>query len=183
MQDHKRFASNMNGLAEIFGTELSELKLSFYAKVLERFTDEQVEKAVMMATQTLEFFPKPVQLIELIEGKSQDRAVMAWDVLLNAIRRHGSYQSVLFADPKITKTVELMGGWLQACSMTEDETKWRMADFLKIYQGIAGDPEHKALMGRYEQDNRMRGFLDRIPEPDRIGFDKPELLLIKDDAA
>jgi hypothetical protein len=96
---------------------------------------------------------------------------VAWDTLLAAIKRFGSYQSILFADAKITKAVELMGGWLQVCSMTEDETKFRMADFMKIYTSLNGVCDQKALMGRYEQDNVMRGFADRIPDPARIGFD------------
>jgi hypothetical protein len=171
MQDIKRFVSNLNGLAEVLGAELSVLKIQFYEQALSRFTDEQVEMAVSIAAQTMTFFPKPVELIEIIVGKSQDRAVVAWDTLLTAIRRFGSYQSVLFADAKITKTVELMGGWLQVCAMGEDETKFRMADFLKIYPGINGACEQKALMGRHEQDNLIRGFADRIPGPVRIGFE------------
>ena len=181
MQDIKRFVSNLNGLAEVLGAELSVLKIRFYEQALSRFTDDQIEMAITIAAQTMEFFPKPVQLIEIVEGKSQDRAIVAWDTLLTAIKRYGSYQSVLFADSKITKTVELMGGWLQVCSMTEDETKFRMTDFLKIYPGVNGAQEEKALMGRYEQDNVMRGFVDRIPGPVRIGFDGNEILQLETD--
>jgi hypothetical protein len=178
--DRKRFALNMAGLADVMGSELSELKLDFYAKALEKYTDQQIENAIMQAGGTLKFFPKPIELIEIIDGKSQDRAIIAWDTLLAAIRRYGSYQSIVFADSKITKTVELMGGWLQVCSMTEDDTKWRMADFLKIYPGINEGQEQKALMGRYEQDNVMRGFTDRVPEPVRIGFDADKVILLEE---
>jgi hypothetical protein len=177
--DKERFDRNLTGLAEMFDKELSEFVIMAYQQALSRFNDDQIERAMMAAAFSLKFFPKPVELIELIEGKSQDRAIVAWDTLLTSIRRYGSYQSILFADSKITKTVELMGGWLQVCATTEDETKYRMTDFLKIYQGLNGNAEQMALMGRYEQDNVMRGFVDRVPEPVRIGFDGDAVLRLE----
>jgi hypothetical protein len=169
MQDIKRFASNLNGLAEILGAELSELKLSFYERALSHFSDDHIEMAVTVAAQTMEFFPKPVQLIEIIQGKSQERALIAWDQLIASVQRYGSYHSVIFGDGKIAKAVELMGGWVHVCGMREDETKICMPQFLKTYQGLRGEFPQKKLIGRTEQDNAMRGFWDWIPEPIMIG--------------
>ena len=167
--DHKRFAANLMGLAEVLGSELSPLKMKFYSQALEKYSDDQIERAITVAASTLQFFPKPIELIELIEGKSQDKALLAWEQLLEAVKNHGSYASVVFGDGKIARAVELMGGWFQVCAMTEEETKWKMNDFTKIYQGLTGDSSPRKLIGRYEQDNHARGFGDRIGPPVLIG--------------
>lgn len=145
---------------------------------MDPFSDDQIERAMMTAALTLKFFPKPAELIELIQGKTKDRAIAAWESLIGAIQRCGSYQSVIFRDGRISRTVELMGGWLEVCSMTEEETKWKMKDFCAIYQSLP-DSEPRKLMGRYEQDNRMRGFIEAIPEPVMIGQAKPDLLRLE----
>ena len=169
MEDKKRFIGNLMGLAEILGTELSELKADFYWKTLSPYSDDAVETVIISAARTLKFFPKPVELIELIEGKTGDRALLAWEQLLGAIKSHGSYASVVFGDGKIAQSVELMGGWLQVCAMTEDETKWRFQEFTKIYSGLNGNVAPKKLIGRHEQDNHARGFGDRTQPPILIG--------------
>jgi hypothetical protein len=169
MQNRMKFAENMAGLGEAFGTEITELKGKIYWQVLDRFSDDQVERAILESISTLKFFPKPAELIELIEGKSEEKSLVAWDELLTAIQRHGSYASVRFEDAKITKAVELMGGWLELCSMTEDETKFRRAEFQKIYSSLRGEFPPKTLAGRYELDNAMRGFHSAIPDPIMIG--------------
>jgi hypothetical protein len=167
--DDKRFIANFTGMAEAFGAEVSPLKINIYTRVLEQFTDYQIERAIMQACTSLKFFPKPVELIEFIQGKASDQAMLAWEQLLQAIQKHGSYQSIIFEDGRIAQTVELMGGWLQVCTMTIDETHWRMSDFTKIYQGLPGNMEPKKLIGRYEQENAARGFAKSILEPIQIG--------------
>ncbi len=167
--DDKRFISNFTAMAEIFGYEVTPLKIKAYTMALNQFTDDQIERAIMQACASLRFFPKPVELIEFIQGKVSDQALVAWECLLHTIQNHGSYASVIFEDGRIAQTMELMGGWLQVCAMTIDETHWRMNDFTKIYQGLPGNIEPKKLIGRYEQDNAARGFLDAIPESIQIG--------------
>lgn len=139
-----------------------------YQRAMDPFSDEQIDRAMLTAALTLKFFPKPAELIELIQGTSKDNAILAWETLLMAVQRYGSYQSVLFGDGKIARTVEMMGGWLDVCAMTEEETKWKAKDFMAIYQGLPAS-EPKPLIGRYERDNRIRGFINAIPDPVLIG--------------
>jgi hypothetical protein len=167
--DDKRFIANFTGMAEAFGAEITPLKIRIYTMVLQKFTDDRIEQAIMQACATLKFFPKPAEIIELIEGKPSEQALIAWEQLLQTIQKHGSYQSIIFEDGRIAQTVELMGGWLQVCAMTIDETHWRMKDFVKIYQGLPGNIGPKKVIGRHEQENAAKGFIDAIPEPIQIG--------------
>lgn len=168
MQNAQKFDENLFMLAETFRVELSQMQLRAYKLVLSKYTDQQIEEGFLQAIATLKFFPKPAEIIELIEGKPSDQAILAWEKLLQAIQEHGSYYSVIFEDGRIAQTVELMGGWLQICAMTIDETHWRMTDFTKIYQGLPGSIEPKKLIGRHEQENAAHGFIEAIPEPTKI---------------
>jgi len=180
MEDRERFHQNLLGLVEALKPQdgLSEFGIMIYERAMQPFADDEIERAMMAAALTMRFFPKPVELVELVKGKTQDRAIVAWEQLLMAVQRYGSYESVLFADGRIARAVELMGGWFQLCATKEDETKWRMADFIKIYQAL-GESEPKILMGRHEQQNRMRGFLDVIRDPVMIGSNGAGMLQIE----
>ena len=110
MADLELIATLLDGLAEVLGGEMSVLKHQVYGEALKPFTDEQVKTAVNAAVRTLKFFPKPVELLELIGGNKEEKAVVAWTTLMNTIKTVGAYQSVVFEDPKISHIVESFGG-------------------------------------------------------------------------
>ena len=156
-------------MAETFEKTLSPLLLTVYQRALAQFSDDEIEKAMMTALVTLKWFPKPIELIELINGKGEDQALMAWDTVLTAMQRYGPGDSLLFEDGRIGKCIELMGGWIQFNLMTLEEEKWRRAEFLRLYQAMPDTPA-KVLHGRFATENAARGFLEHIPEPVAIGM-------------
>lgn len=167
MQSRVKFVEMITGLAEALGGEMSVAKLSIYEKALSRFSDEQIEAAVNLAGATLKFFPKPVELIELIEGKREDQAVLAWETLLDTMQRVGAYASVLFEDGRIAKTVNLLGGWQQICQTPEANLKFLRLDFLKIFASLSPDTVPEILDGIGNIHNAAHGFLDHV-HPARI---------------
>lgn len=169
MQDTERFSEGMLVLGEAFGIEISNLKLKAYAQALSDFSDEQVEFAMVQALKSCRFFPKPVELMELIEGKKQDHAELAWGKLLDAMGRIGRYQSVLFEDPKIAKVVQLMGAWQKICESEEKVLQFVRKDFVSIYASLPGGGAPEVLDGICAINASAGGFLGRIPEPVRIG--------------
>jgi hypothetical protein len=158
MQNRVKFVELLTGMAEALGAEMSVAKLGIYENALSDLSDDQIEKAINIAAKTLRFFPKPLELLDLVGGNSEERAVMAWGLLLNTIKTVGKYQSIQFEDPKIAHVVEMMGGWVEVCSMPADpkETGIRMAQFLKMYKAC-GNVEPKQLAGISEKQRMLEG--------------------------
>jgi len=141
MQNIEAFTEMMFALGETFGVEISEFKLKIYKEALGDFSDEQIHKAMVMAIKGLRFFPKPAELIELMEGNPEERAIEAWGLVLEVIKRHGANRSIVFEDPKISHVIEAMGGWPELCRMRVEETGMRCSQFMKMYRAC---PPHCA---------------------------------------
>ena len=168
----EKFDQNLAVMAETFDKPLSALLIKVYQRALSDYSDDQIEHAMMTAIMSLKWFPKPVELIELIEGKSEERAILAWDSVLQAIQRHGTGESVMFEDGRAGKAIELMGGWEQLGRMLIDDLKWKQQEFLRIYRALPEMPP-VTLHGRFATGNAARGYLEHIPEPIRIAAPSP----------
>ena len=119
-----------------------------------------MKDAFHKALVTFKFFPKPIELIELIEGgNKEDQAVQACETLLNTIRSVGAYYSVIFEDSRIARTVEIMGGWEKVTSWTTDELKYRFKEFIQIYKSLPPSSKSQKVIGIIERENTVRGML------------------------
>lgn len=168
MKDMVGFVKKITGLAETLGSEMSEGKLWAYEMALSEFSDSQVSAAIAMALKTCKFFPKPFELIELIEGKKEDQAALAWETLLDTMQHIGAYQSVFFEDGRIARAVKLLGGWQTVCSWKREELKFLRLDFAKIYCSLPADTAPESLDGISAINANASGYLDRIPKTLRI---------------
>jgi hypothetical protein len=162
MRNRMKFVEMITGLAEALGSEMSVAKLSIYENSLKRFTDEQIQSAINLAASTFKFFPKPRELIELIEGKKEDQATLAWEALLDTMKHVGAYQSVLFEDGRIARAVNLMGGWQNLCQSEEKNLKFLRNDFMKIFSSMPVDTEPEVLDGIGNLQASAHGYLDRM---------------------
>jgi len=185
MQNRIEFVRRLSALAETLGAKMSEAKLWIYEQALRRFSDEQIWAAVSAAASTLTFFPKPVELIELIEGKREEQSTLAWEALLDAMQHVGAYQSVEFEDGRIARAVRLLGGWQKAC-MTQ--TRYLNAfrnDFVKVFNSLPPETGPEVLEGIGEMSALAEGYPDRVkppvliasraPVPPALGAPKPAL--------
>lgn len=145
-----------------------------YDTALERFTEEQFDRAMNMAVKTCKFFPKPAELIEFIRGDSGSSALVAWETLSIAMQRHGPYRSVLFDDGRIARVVKALGGWKEVCSWLTKDIPYRRNEFMKLYTS-APDCEPEILPGEFELENRARGYLNHIPEPVKVAGGQPAI--------
>ena len=65
----------------------------------------------------------------------QDRSLLAWDRVLEAIREHGGYQTVRFDDPAIHAAIRSCGGWVALCEQpTEQMVTWTKKAFCDAYR-------------------------------------------------
>lgn len=82
-----------------------------------------------------QFMPVPADIVKLIEGGSEDVALMAWNKLDRALRSVGTYRTVVFDDPLIHHAVTAMGGWIRLGTLTEDDWKYQRQPFVTLYRG------------------------------------------------
>ena len=155
MNDREKFLKNMALICDINDRKISEPLTDLYWKILEPFTDEECENAFKKIIQTCRFFPKPVDFIEILKGKEEHNATIAWIEVLSAVKSVGDYQSVKFSDPVIHSVLQVMGGWEKlASTMTSDEEKWKQKEFERLYQVMERRGNHpKYLPGTHEINN------------------------------
>jgi hypothetical protein len=172
MKNEVKFQEYMTALGEIHGKIISGLLSDVYWKTLLPFDDEECEKAFKDLIFTAKFFPKPADFLDLLRGKKQDQAALAWVEVVKAVKHIGPYQSVSFSDPAINSTIDAMGGWIRLGDMHEIEEKWKAKEFERLYPIMVQRGKHPVkLIGIFERDNGANGY-DAIPETVLIGYDE-----------
>lgn len=170
--EYKAFCEMFQALGVAFDKDVSsKVLIELYYSVFKKYPDEIFKAACTKAIQTLRFFPKVAEIIEIIEGSAEDRAMLAWQSVMDAIACHGYYQSVVFEDTAIFQCIEDMGGWMHLCEQTERELGFLAKDFTRLYKIHAQGPRQDAqkLIGFFEAENGSKGFPEHVPEPVHIG--------------
>ncbi len=183
MKDKKKFAEYMTLLGELFDKEISPLLRDTYWKVLDGFDDVECERAFQETIKTCKFFPKPVELLEVINGTEADKAVEAWAKVDKAMREIGNYDSVDFGDRKIHKCIEMLGGWDYLGTLTESDWKWKRKEFESLYHGIKSEDGPDYIPGLAEKNNALLGRVElkgyELPAPEKAGAPGKSLQLIR----
>ena len=100
----------------------------------------------------------------------EDMAIVEVGKVLEAVRKHGAYSSVVFDDP-VTQAVisRSYGGWPRLC--TECDAKGFRREFARAWAAYCRRKvEHFGhLPGISEITNRSNGFHEHIPPPKLIG--------------
>lgn len=175
------FAEGMYALCAIFEREPNKILLNAYYAVLKGLSDEQFRSAVTVILKTKKFFkmPLPAELLEMVNGRPQDAAILALEKVERAIREVGSYCTVVFDDPVIHRTIESFeGGWQGICEMPLADWKFARKDFIKMYEAFSVNPGLNApvkLIGRIEHMNGLNGRYHKSQEAKYIG-DKAKAL-------
>lgn len=114
-----------------------------------------------------QFMPKPADIVKMLQGSTQDAALVAWTKVDRAIRSVGTYSSVTFDDAIINRVITDMGGWIDLGTKTEDEWPFVRNDFVNRYRGYRmrnETPEHVPyLIGMAEAQNVKNGFKSQPP--------------------
>ena len=122
-------------LKEDYTPEVMEL----WWRMLEMYDAESVTNAFVKHTRKADFFPKPAQIIAILDEGRDPNA--AWIEAKDAVSRIGGYQSVMFADPVAATTIRLLGGWIWFCDQDLDGP-WTQKRFLQIYEENQGKEFH-----------------------------------------
>ncbi|MBB5271350.1 DUF6475 domain-containing protein [Quisquiliibacterium transsilvanicum] len=159
---------------DFYGKDLSEFALSVWWQAMRPFDLAAVRDAMsrhLVNPDTGQFMPKPADIVRMIGGRTVDAAQLAWSKVDAAVRRVGTYASVVFDDPLVHRVVDDMGGWIPLGRKSEDEWPFVAREFENRYRGYAmrqERPEYPSrLIGISEAANSRSGL--PIADPVLIG--------------
>lgn len=136
--ERKEFMDMFSGLCLTLGKEPSKNLILAYHTALSRFDIGVVKEAINKAVVSFKWFPKPVEIIELIEGSSVDNSEIQCAQAFEAVRRVGPYESVVFDDPVTQEVIkQYYGGWPKFCEGDEGEEVFKKNDFKKAYKAFS----------------------------------------------
>lgn len=141
-----RFAQVLGMLGIAMRTEVSPAMADVYERLLEPYPIESIEAAATEYARRGTFFPRPAELIEIIERDLPkpltvtERAEIAWQQVLGAIARIGPYRPLVLDDPVAVMCVRVLGGWPKLCGSTDDQLVWIRKEFLTSYEIYADRP-------------------------------------------
>lgn len=176
-RDAERFGQLLRGAGEVLDVTVSPARIALYFRTLQRFEFEIIEVAFgrFLESEASKFgFPKPVHIIEIIEGSQSEQEDNAWMAVNDAIRKIGAYNSVIVADPSLGDAiVRVFGSWVRCCEEANESNNYiwdqRRKAFVTAYrlarriQRRPGAPP-TLLGGRAEIENRTNGrFPSRQP--------------------
>jgi hypothetical protein len=171
----EEFLNAMAMLSASVGREVPKPQATVWYQLVSDLTAEQFQAGILetLRTNTFAGLP-PIGLIrQNAIGKQpaeQDRSLLAWDRVLEAIREHGGYQTVKFDDLAIHAAIRSCGGWVALCEQeTEQMITWTKKAFCDAYRAhIASGLLTAAAAAR----------LPGIIAADRAnsGYDQPEAI-------
>ncbi len=174
------FVEALTAIAEIYGRELSKPAMKLYLHILGKYPFETVMRALTAyienASGRASFFPKPGDIIALIEGNPEDRASQAWAEVKEALEHVGTYQSVCFRDPIVNACIAELGGWSRLGTLDYETLEFVGNEFRKLYRKFyqTGQvPKVDYLPGLIETENNARGLAEFIPPPVKVGSPLP----------
>mgnify|MGYP001213381104 CR=1 FL=1 len=114
-----------------------------------------------------QFLPKPADVVRMLQGSTQDGALVAWAKVDRAVRQVGTHQSVVFDDPLIHRVLHDMGGWVPLGTRTEQEWPFVAREFENRYRGYrmrSAQPDYPPRMiGIAEAQNTQDGRQAQAP--------------------
>lgn len=177
-QDALIFTDELTVLAEIYGKPVSEAMGAVYFKALREYALGDVIRAMRCHVKHPEqgrFFPKPADLIALIDGDTNSQALEAYQLLDDALIQYGVYRSVRFEDAALAATVKALGGWVEIEARWKDREQepFLRADFCKLYRVYTVRGLDRALLpdhfpGLHELSNSSK-YPDHVPQPCIVG--------------
>ena len=155
--EFERFCVIFGIVAEYFGAKPSAGLTRIYFNAFDKWSIKDFEQACnnIMNSRVYNGLPKINEIKEAFYGKAEDAAAIAWQCLMDTIKNHAYWDSVIFEDGAIGLAVEAMGGWVTVSEWTIDEWRMRRKEFEAIYLANfrRGNVNPKKLTGMIEIQN------------------------------
>lgn len=169
-RDYQPFTDMLQAIADLYGKRLTEFSIGIYWNALRHVDLAVVREAMNRHVRNPDngqFMPKPADLIRMMEGSTQDKALQAWVKVDKALRTVGPHQSVVFDDPLIHRVISEMGGWISLGPRTDEQWPFVAREFEQRYRTFASrgeKPEYPpVLIGQAEAENTRNGLGQEPP--------------------
>jgi hypothetical protein len=150
--DKPALAKILAVLGETFNEPVSKLRAEGYYEGLKEIAIDDVRTAAQVALRTCKFFPRPAELRELVTGRTEDRAALAWSEMLTEVKRVGYIGAPHLPDDTMNAILSLWGGWTRLCQTLPGDGPeligW-MKQFQQVY-GAGARQDAAQLVGRSE---------------------------------
>ena len=168
-------------VADMYGKELSQGALNIFFMGIRSLSQEEFEEAISRHLEDQDkgmFFPKPADLIGQVKrsGKQNSEMVgqsaeLGWSLVMDHLRKVGSYGDLDISDKVAIETVRQMGGWKSLCMTNTDKMSFKQREFMSLYQTLIKTPKNllpDELAGRItdsKRSSKIMGALRDNPEP------------------
>lgn len=162
--DLMNFTSILMGMGILYHQEISDKLIEIYWQALQGFEFRDLQRAYRLHVNNPDsgqYFPKPADIVKIIEGSGETKALHAWAKVEKAISQIGSYQSIIFDDGLIHAVIEDLGGWIKLCNTLSTEMSYRAHEFQKRYMVLLLRPPErypKFCCGILEALNNKNGY-------------------------
>lgn len=167
--DQQHFTLLLTSVAELYNKKLSKPLLDIYWHCLEPYSLALIRRALnmhLLHPDCGQFMPKPADILRIIHGDGETQALRAWNKVLRAVRKAGSYGAVVFDDPIIHVAIIELGGWVELCRCDTKALPFIGKQFEKIYSNyLQQNPLHypRQLAGQSKsQSTQSSGQLDPL---------------------
>ena len=136
--EYQEFASFMRIFSKVTvtpnGKSIDEMIEALFV-LLEEYPLETVKTAVIRHCEANKFFPMFADIVGQIKGTPDDRALLAWGLVLKASKKYRLRESIRFPHPAIHFAIEQMEGWRDFFNtLTDDNKDFRGKTFMAYYK-------------------------------------------------
>ena len=135
-QDYTEFSTFMELISKVTampnGKNAKEVTHALFT-FLSEYPFDVVKCAVIKHCKENKFFPMLADIVRQIEGTTEERAAMAWALLLKARKKYELRKTIRFPNPAIHFAIEQMGGWKHVYYGIDDENEDFKAKTFETY--------------------------------------------------
>lgn len=167
LDDKPRFAELMLALSETFREPVSSIRAELYFDALAYLPIESVEQAVRLAVKSKTFFPKPAELIELVEGNDNEQAAEAWTSFCAAVSRFGYTRTPDLPEATMETVRVVFGNWKAACAALPAVSGDRgpeLQGWRKQFMASYANTKRRQALGELNAAPSLAGLLKGIRE-------------------
>ena len=158
--DREALAEALHVLGEMFNERVSTIRAEGYFDALRDYAIEDVNRAVLMALRTCRFFPRPVELRELLCGDPNANTDAAWSTVVREVRRVGYLGTPCFDGARVMRAItDTWGSWQRLCETLPGEGPellgW-VKQFKSAFQSVDRRANQELVAGKLPSQIRAK---------------------------
>jgi len=116
------------------GKDLERMKKVLFFGLME-YPLNVITEAAKSHCRISRFFPMLADIIVQIEGTFEDRAALAWSLIMKAKHKYRRNKTLRFPSPAIHYAIECMGGWEHLYMSIDDVSEnFKAKEFIRFYR-------------------------------------------------